>query len=338
MDDFGSYLARTADRIDGELEQLLAREEEIPNLHDGVRYALGLDVPDRKKRGKRLRPALCLLTCESLGGDPDRAMPFAAACEMMHKFFLVHDDIEDGDVVRRGRESTWVRFGLDHGINIGDYMFAQTYDLAHRCLDRGVDEDTVLRLVELLSETVERTGEGQTLEMNARSRTDLTRADYLWVVTAKTGRYLAAPLVGGALVAGAPSAVVEALRSLGDRIGPIFQIADDLIDLTGAKGRGERGNDVKEGKRSYLVVDVADRCQEAERETLFRILDTPREETTEEDVQWVLELYERYDAVAAARAAGEELLASARTVLEGLPSPLDANLTAAVEFMLERSW
>lgn len=335
---FEAYLEERSRLIDGELEAFLRKAGDIPNLHDGILYALGLDIPDRRNRGKRLRPILCLLTCESLGGDLHRALPFAMACEMLHNFLLVHDDIEDEDVRRRGRDSVWVRFGRDHAINIGDYMFAQTYELALMCLDREVEPSTVLRLVDLITQTVERTGEGQALDIGSRQRRDMTEEDYMGVVVAKTGFYLAVPMVGGAMLAKAPQDVIDILRALGDKIGPIFQIADDVIDLTEGKGRGERGSDIKEGKRSYLVVYTALRCDPSERDELFRILDKPRADVTHEEVAWVMDLFNGYGAIEAAMAKGRELQAEAKALLKRLPSPLAENLSSAVEFMLERKW
>ncbi|MCJ2519982.1 MAG: polyprenyl synthetase family protein [Candidatus Thermoplasmatota archaeon] len=338
VDEFEAYLGEKSGLIDAELGRFLADSGDIPSLHEGVFYALGLDTPERRRRGKRLRPVLCLLTCESLGGEVQRAIPFAMACEMMHNFLLVHDDIEDRDVMRRGRDSVWVRYGKDHGINIGDYMFAQTYELVRLSLERGVNERVVLSLMDLVTQTVERTGEGQALEIEARRRMEMTLDDYMSMVTAKTGFYLAAPLVGGAILADASPASLDVLRSLGDKIGPIFQIADDIIDLTEGKGRGERGSDIKEGKRSFLVVHVSQCCTLSEREELFRILMTPRTDVTREEVHWVMEIFEKYDAVEAARDKGRELLEEAKAFVRKLPPPLDSNLLAAVEFMLGRKW
>jgi geranylgeranyl pyrophosphate synthase len=335
---FEAYLGETSTQVDEELHAWLPPADGVPHLHEGVRYALGLDVPQRKRRGKRLRPALCLLTCESLGGDAHQAMPFALASEMLHNFMLVHDDIEDGDRVRRGRDAVWVRYGLEHAINIGDYMFAQTYDLVHATKDRGVPDPRVLQLVDVISRTVERTGEGQALELGARKERSLTAEGYLDIVRAKTGRYLAAPLVGGAIVADAATEVTDALSTLGDLIGPVFQIADDVLDLTEHKGRGEPGSDIREGKRSLLVVHTADRADPTEREELFRILDTPRENVTPQEVAWVMALFEKYDAVDAARSVAHTMQVAAEEVLRELPEPLHANLSAAVGFMLGRSW
>ncbi|MFQ5986597.1 MAG: polyprenyl synthetase family protein [Thermoplasmata archaeon] len=335
---FEAYLQEKSALVDEELQAWLPPADGVLPLHEGVRYALGLDVTQRRQRGKRLRPALCLLTCESLGGDGHQAMPFALASEMLHNFMLVHDDIEDGDRVRRGRDSVWVRYGLEHAINIGDYMFAQTYDLVHATKERGVPDDRVLQLVDVISRTVERTGEGQALDLRARADRALTVEGYLNIVRAKTGRYLAAPLVGGALIADAPTTVSHALFELGDQIGPVFQIADDVLDLTEHKGRGEPGSDIREGKRSLLVVHTAAHTATKEREELFRILDAPRENVTSEEVAWVMALFEKYDAVGAARAVAQGMREGAEAVLRGLPEPLHANLSAAVGFMLGRSW
>ncbi len=324
--------------MDDELHGWLPEADGIPKLHEGVRYALGLDVAERKRRGKRLRPVLCLLTCESLGGDPNRAMPFALASEMLHNFMLVHDDIEDGDRLRRGRETVWVRYGLEHAINIGDYMFAQTYDLVHASEEREVPASTVLRLVDIISRTVKRTGEGQALDLGARQSRGLTVDDYLDIVRAKTGRYLAAPLIGGAEVAEADRDVIRALASLGDQIGPVFQIADDVLDLSMNKGRGEAGSDIREGKRSLLVVHTAGAATSDEVEELFRILDAPREKVTSQEVTWVMELFEKHDAVSAARAVAHEMQTAAEKVLRQLPDPLHANLSTAVTYMLGRKW
>src|SRR5262249_47852873 len=117
----------TAERdIDHALRALISpHENAIPNLDDGLAYALGLD--GSRSHGKRLRPLLCLLVADSLGGRVRAAMPFAAAIELMHNFCLVHDDIEDGDEFRRGRPAVWKHFGLPHAINIGDYLFTKIF-------------------------------------------------------------------------------------------------------------------------------------------------------------------------------------------------------------------
>jgi geranylgeranyl pyrophosphate synthase len=321
--------------VESALEAFARQDAPVANLDDGLAYALGLDLPDRHARGKRIRPALCLLTCEALGGQVEQALSFAMAVELMHNFFLVHDDIEDGDEFRRARPSVWKRFGLAHGINIGDYLLTKVFAafLSGRAHLAG---DLRIALLQLTVDTLERTEVGQTLDMNARARDHVTMAQYLEIVANKTGYYLAAPMVGGALVAGAAAPVVEAVRAFGRQVGPVFQIVDDVIDLTEGKGREAVGSDIREGKRSFLVAHTAARASEAEQRRLFEVLDLPREATGKAEVEEVAALFARYGAVEAARANCREMMDAARSALAPAPERLRQVLVGVFEDLLER--
>lgn len=321
--------------VESALEAFARRDAPVANLDDGMAYALGLDLPDRHARGKRIRPALCLLTCEALGGEVQQALPFALAIELMHNFFLVHDDIEDGDEFRRGRPSVWKRYGLAHGINIGDYLLTKVF-AAFLTSRAQLTPDLRTALLQLTVETLEHTHAGQALDMNARARNHVTMAEYLEIVANKTGYYLAAPMVGGALVAGAESQVVEAVRAFGRQVGPVFQIVDDVIDLTEGKGRESVGSDIREGKRSFLVAYTEARASEAERRRMFEVLDLPREATGNAEVQEVAALFARYGAVEAARASCREMMDQARTALAPAPERLRQVLVEVFEDLLER--
>jgi geranylgeranyl pyrophosphate synthase len=173
---------------DQALESFLRSDPQpVENLHDGVLYALGLDQPDPAIRGKRIRPALCLIACEALDGDVEKALPFAMAVELMHNFFLVHDDIEDGDQFRRGRPSAWKHYGLAHAINIGDYLYTKVFAAF---LSRPVSPEELplqFALYRLLVDTLDRTHVGQAQDINALRRSDITLEQYLEIVTNKTG-------------------------------------------------------------------------------------------------------------------------------------------------------
>ncbi len=280
-------------------------------LSEGARYQL-------PSGGKRLRPALCLLACEGLGGNPDDALPFACASEILHNLFLLHDDIEDGDRLRRNRETLWVRYGIANAINIGDFMAAKAYLILLRS---PVSPAVLAEMVRVFSETYLTTTLGQALDINLRAASDLTVTRYLEIVSLKTARYLAYNMVGGALVAGAGPQVTARLWDLGEALGPAFQIQDDLLDMTAGKGRGgEIGCDIREGKPTLFLAHVlGSNVAEEERERLRATLAKPREETTAEDVAWTIALYERTGAVAFARRTAETLAAKAAACLEDLP-------------------
>ena len=326
--DLSAAFERYADLVDERLAAMIAAEEQVPSLHDGMLYAMGLDIGDRAARGKRLRPVLCLLTAEGLGAPAADALTFACAIELMHNFALVHDDIEDGDEVRRDRPSTHLRFGLAHGINIGDYLFCKVWSVLLE--EPRWDGATRLELLRLMSSTLDHTHIGQSLDISARERGENFRMEeYYRLVREKTAYYLAAPMVGGAIVAKADPGVRDALSRFGHALGPMFQITDDLLDLTKGKGRGGLlGSDIKEGKRSFLVADVASRAKDMDRRRLFAVLDKPRAETTPADIEWVIGLFERCGAIEAARKRCDELLAEGIEALEAVPEPLRSQLSA----------
>ncbi|MBI1290512.1 polyprenyl synthetase family protein [bacterium] len=316
------------------MEDVFTVEDPTPNLHEGALYSLGLDVEDRKVRGKRVRPALCLMIAEALGATRFAALPFAAAIEILHNFALVHDDIEDGDTMRRGRPSTWKVYGLAHGINTGDYMLAKVFQVILRD-DRNPIE-TREQLLILLEKTLEELFAGQAMDISARSAHQFTVEEYNLLVSRKTGSYLAAPMLGGAIIAGAKPAVLHALDRLGHDLGPLFQVRDDLIDLTTGKGRGEIGNDIREGKRSYLVALASDRCGAGDRERLFSILDKPREATTADDVAWCVDLFRRVGAIDAAETRCRNLRDSALATVASLEQPLRGLLETTIRVMADR--
>lgn len=322
--------------VDVALNALLREDAPVANLHEGLLYALGLDQEDSKIRGKRIRPALCLVTCEALGGDPKQSIPFAMAVELMHNFFLVHDDIEDGDEFRRDRPSVWKKYGLAHGINIGDFLFTKVFSAF--LLRRGEDLDPLLRirLLELLVDTLEHTHVGQTLDMNALGQNSISMAGYMDIVTNKTAYYLAAPIIGGAMIAGADANIIGAIRRMGQSVGPVFQIVDDTIDLTHGKGRETIGSDIREGKRSFLVAHTAMRAPEAERAEMFDILNLPREMTTDAHIARVADLFDKYGAIEAGRAFCNDLMKKAKESIADIPKELRDTLLGIFDGLLDR--
>jgi geranylgeranyl pyrophosphate synthase len=324
-------------RVDSALETFLQKDATaVENLHDGLLYSLGLDQEDPAIRGKRIRPALCLIACECLGGKGEAALPFGMAVELMHNFFLVHDDIQDGDPFRRGRPSAWKRYGIAHSINIGDFLFTKVFDAFLSGADAVPDLNLQFSLLKLLVETLEYTHIGQAQDMNALRRRDMTLEDYLEIVTNKTGYYLAAPMLGGAQIAGATPETLEALRQLGKFVGPVFQIVDDTIDLTHGKGRDTVGSDIREGKRSYLAVYAASKATPEEREELYDILDLPREETSRAHIQRVAAIYEKYGAIEAGQAYCKQLMEQAHAAMQNTPERLRDTMLAIFDHMLER--
>ena len=298
-----------------QIEQLL--EKEMPRdgaefLSEGVWYQFSTG-------GKRLRPALCLLTCEQLGGDPDKALSFALAAEILHNFLLIHDDIEDGDTLRRDQKTLWAHLGVPNAINVGDYLISNAYRII---LGSPLAPETIVRLMEIYSLTFERTVEGPALDINWRGSETFAVEDYFRIVQLKTAYYLTFNLVGGAIVAGIQKDVIDQLWELGRHLGPAFQIRDDVIDLTRGKGRGgEIGCDIREGKPSILFAHALDQLASDPdaRATLLGIIRKSREETTDQDVETVLGLYRRTGALDYAENASRREIETAFEIIDRLP-------------------
>src|SRR3989338_5660434 len=310
--------------IDAEISAVF--KGKTPNLDDAVRYHMGTG-------GKRLRPLLAILTYEALGKKDGKILPFAAACELLHNWFLVHDDIEDGDLVRRDKPTVWVKYGMAHGINVGDYMAQKVFELILRSAKHGIDERTILELVDWMVLTSVRTAEGQAMDINMRA-SNPNEKDYMDMVIGKTGHYLTVPMVGAAILAGRKE-IIPKLVEFGMAIGPAFQITDDILDLTEGKGRGEIGRDIKEGKRSILVIHCLGKCSETEKRELLVILNKKPEETSGEDVLVAKHLFEKYGSTDYARKKADGLKGQAMETAKSVPE-LNELLVFFADYLVNR--
>jgi geranylgeranyl diphosphate synthase type I len=182
------------------------------------------------KTGKLIRPSLCLWACSACGSDVPSALPVAAAIEWFHNFTLVHDDIQDGDRRRHGRETVWSLWGVPQAINAGDAM--QTLAFASIAKDSAYPERG-LRAVAAIADAGLVVIEGQCLDLELEGDLDATLRDYLRMVAAKTGALLAASLEAGAITGGADNRVASLFRRAGYLLGTAFQIRDDWLGMYG---------------------------------------------------------------------------------------------------------
>ena len=200
--------------------------------------------------GKRVRARLALGAGEALGLPREQVVPWAAACELLHNATLVHDDIEDGDTQRRGQPTTWVRHGVPQAINAGDLMLM----LPFRALEHLHTTDAIRwHLSRALARAAEAAVRGQSLEMAVRVNGRFGWDDWSAAAHGKTGALLGLPVEGAALLAGYDPAAAAQLAEEFAPLGLVFQLMDDVLDLSGNKGRPP-GSDIAAGKVSAVVV------------------------------------------------------------------------------------
>lgn len=206
-------------------------------------------------RGKGIRPMVCLCTAAAVGGDAAKALAVATAVELTHEFSLIHDDIQDGDRLRRGRPTLWTLVGAAQAINAGDALFAIARSLLSAA-DRGYDDATAVALSACYDEACLRLAEGQQQDIGFEAGDPVTDAAYLRMVRDKTGALLGAAAAMGALAGGAAGTVAAALGDFGEAVGVAFQIHDDVLGLWGDPERTGKpaGNDLRRRKRSLPIL------------------------------------------------------------------------------------
>jgi geranylgeranyl diphosphate synthase type I len=227
------------------------------SLYGMLAYHLGWEGQQegQKSSGKRIRPLLLLMVSSACGGNWQRALPAAAAIELVHNFSLIHDDIEDNDRTRRGRPTLWTKWGLPLALNAGDSMFALAH-LALHGLQRNVPSEMALKVTYLLQQTCLRLTEGQHLDISYADQTDLEIDDYWPMVNAKTAALIAASAEIGALLGGANPQRQEMYRIFGEKLGLAFQVLDDFLGVWGdphVTGKSA-ASDLSESKKSLPVL------------------------------------------------------------------------------------
>lgn len=245
--------------IEDELRRVASRagERGAEEMRHMCAYHMGWEGEGAgpQARGKRIRPQIVLLTAAAAGGEWQRALPAAAAVELLHNFSLIHDDIEDNSPMRRGRPTVWKLWGIAQAINAGDAMFA----LAHMALlrlEETVSPRAALRAAELFQRTCLQLTQGQHLDLAYEARGDLTLEAYWPMVDGKTAALLAGCAELGALAADADAAICSAYHRFGRSLGLAFQALDDLLGIWGdAALTGKSAeSDLLAGKKSLPVL------------------------------------------------------------------------------------
>ncbi len=209
--------------------------------------------------GKRLRPVLFKLAADAVTpGSSSRILSAGLSLEVTHNFTLIHDDIMDQDEYRRGKPTVHTLWGEPAAILAGDVLYARAFSLI---CNVDADPEAKVRATSMLAITCEEICEGQNLDMSFEQRQDVSREEYLDMVTKKTGVLYGAAAAIGAMLAGADPMVTDAFYAYGCRIGAAFQIQDDLIDLTAPADQSgkDQASDIREGKQTLIAITAKEK-------------------------------------------------------------------------------
>jgi geranylgeranyl diphosphate synthase type II len=331
-------LARYGAIVTDALQERFTAEVDDPYLAAPMR-----DYPARV--GKALRPSLCLATCEAFGGPLEDALPSALALELLHNAFLVHDDIEDASLLRRGEPTLHRRYGTPLALNAGDGLALRAMATLGENIDRlgpRLAERVMMEFDFMSRQTVA----GQALELGwcRDNRTDLVPDDYLELIMKKTCWYTTVlPLRVGALIGSRGTAELEPMIEFGFHLGAAFQIRDDILNLVGDPDRygKERYGDLREGKRSLMLIHLLAAAAPTDRRWLVGYLARDAADRAPADVGRVYELMLTYGSIGFAGEFATGVAASALTSMDAAFAGLDDSaarrfVSLLVPFMIDR--
>ena len=310
------------------------------------RYLYGPMREFVSRPAKGLRPAMCLATCASHGGSRQDAVASASGLELLHHAFLVHDDIEDGSLQRRGGATMHRMVGEPLAINAGDALNAYAIRVFGSNVAR-LGEIRSLAVLDEVDHLVVETLEGQAIELGWERDNNFSVGvdDYLRMVLKKTAWYsFIHPMRIGALAAGmGPDDDLDRFNRFGFLLGAAFQIQDDVLNLTGVARRygKEIGGDLWEGKRTIVLAHAFSNARPVERAQLEQFLSRPPQARLPRQMAVVYEVLEQTGAIQWAREAAAALLSGARDQFaaafrDAKEGPDLEFLRSAVGYLVER--
>jgi octaprenyl-diphosphate synthase len=306
-----------------EVEAILERElrSDYPFVDEVVRHGARLG-------GKRLRPALLLLTAKAIGNVSRDHLILSAVVEMIHTATLVHDDVLDEADKRRHLATVNARWGNETSVLLGDFLFTHAFYLAST-LGSTLACRTIGQSTNIVCE-------GELRQMGNQGCYEVGEQEYISIIDAKTAELCACCCNLGATFADASEDIVERLTSYGRNLGIAFQIADDLLDILGdeqATGKS-LGTDIDKQKPTLPLIHTWRQASESERQTLMAILQGPANERHAQLLPW----FERFQSVAYARQRAQHFAERAREEISVLASsPAQLVLQQLTMFVVARS-
>jgi geranylgeranyl diphosphate synthase type I len=333
--DLWSSVKTYREAVDAELHAVFGNLA-LP-LYDMMRYHLGwIDERGRAVNGttgKALRPVLCLMACHALHKCFEPALPVAAALELVHNFSLIHDDVQDDDRERRHKPTVWSIWGKPQAINAGTAMRILANCALSRLQAAGVRPEKLLAVQQCIDATTLRLIEGQYLDIDYETRSDVGQDAYLEMVSGKTASLIACSLQTGAMIGSDERSTGLRFADLGRAMGLAFQIRDDILGIWGDSSQTGKpaGNDIRRKKKTYPLVYAMEKGNKSQRDKLRRILGG--QTVDEPQVAEVLSILEEVAALKAAQALVERFSTEAKEALFSLK--LDSQDSSQFEELID---
>ena len=297
--------------------------EPDPDRHTAVNDAIAHLL---SSGGKRVRPTVALLVCHMLGADSRQAVTLAAAVELLHTATLVHDDIIDGSLVRRGNPTLNATWSPGATILTGDYLFARAADLASQTEN--------VRVMQLFAQALMTICNGELRQLLGDRNRRIGRKDYFRRIFAKTGALFVLATEAAGVLAGAEAKTLANLHTFGEKLGTAFQIVDDLLDYVGTEAQVGKplGSDLAQGLVTLPAICFLESHPDDDR--VLRVLNGHRRP---EDIQDALQAVRNSEAVAQTKQEAIRRADTAKVALLDLPdNRYRQALLGLADFTVER--
>ncbi|MGZ9097217.1 MAG: polyprenyl synthetase family protein [Micavibrio sp.] len=301
----------------------------IKNMHSEVALIPQLAAYLIAAGGKRIRPLLTLAATRLYGDTGPRPYGLSASVEFIHTATLLHDDVVDESVERRGKSSANIVFGNQASVLVGDFLFSRAFQLM--VADGSLD---VLRILSTASAVI---AEGEVLQLSAANDLTTSLDDYKAIIAAKTAALFAAACEIGPIIAGAGPEAQTAMRDFGWNLGMAFQIADDVLDYTADEAKLGKtvGDDFREGKLTAPVLIALQNASADERAFWTRTMGELQQ--TDSDLATAKTILTHHKACDAGLAMARDYAAQALQALHTTPSgELRDTLESVLKFSVER--
>jgi len=304
-----TQISESAQKVNKFIETVVDDEMEPKVLYQAARHIIDAG-------GKRLRPFLVLKTCKLLGGNEQDAIPTASSIEMLHTFTLLHDDIMDQDEKRRGVPSVHTKYGVPIAIVAGDLLFAKVFEAIIKHTDhKNVKPKCILQILQELSEATIVLCEGQTRDMLFEDKETVTEAEYFEMIDGKTAALFETSARCGGIVGGASKIQIKRLGEFGRYAGIAFQVIDDILALTADEKVLKKpvGNDVREGKRTLMVVYALKKANKIQRQKILETLGNQK--ASDEQIKEIIALMDSLGAISYAKKMADKYITKSKKAL-----------------------
>ncbi|MCC7569951.1 polyprenyl synthetase family protein [Candidatus Micrarchaeota archaeon] len=308
MDIFDYIQNRAKTEIEPVMEEMIPRDGKPEEVNKLIWEFLDLG-------GKRFRPVMSLLCCETLGEDSKKTIYPAVAIELFHNFTLIHDDIEDNSQMRRGKPCLHIRNGIPLAINAGDGLYNFVWETiinAPMPTNKKVESQKII--VKAFSEVLK--GQATEIGWHHKKEWNIDEEKYLQMIGGKTGALIGASCEVGAYCGGATKSKRKVFREYGEAIGLAFQIQDDVLNVVGDfdKYKKEIGGDITEGKRTLMIIKLLQKATPEEKQFIIDALD--KHTTNQQEIEKIIALMKKYKTIDYAKKKAYSIVDKAKKKME----------------------